>query len=146
MSEELRATDDATGSNDNISGAGDSETGYKQEESSIAQVDDSVIEGDSEMKSKAQEEGEAEPEAFVNQGLARWEESRSEWLTLNRVENPERTAHATPLEVDDIIDVIFMSSRQVREQGGPRFFPQPVPLPQMVDILQDLWEAEGLDA
>ncbi len=24
-------------------------------------------------------------------------------------------------------------------------FPQPVPLPQMIDILTDLWEAEGLD-
>jgi len=24
-------------------------------------------------------------------------------------------------------------------------FPRPVPLPQMIDILTDLWEAEGLD-
>jgi hypothetical protein len=27
----------------------------------------------------------------------------------------------------------------------PRRFPQNVPLPQMVDVLVDLWEAEGLD-
>jgi hypothetical protein len=92
---------------------------------------------------KPEEEG-----GFVNHGLVLWEKSRHEWLTINRAEqdNSSARAVATPLDVDDIIDVIFTSSRQLREHGGPRHFPQPVPLPQMVDILQDLWEAEGLDA
>jgi hypothetical protein len=32
-----------------------------------------------------------------------------------------------------------------QEHGPPRRFPQNVPLMQMVDVLVDLWEAEGLD-
>ena len=44
------------------------------------------------------------------------------------------------MDVDGVIDVIFS---QRWRQNTP--FPQPVPLPQMVDILVDLWEAEGLD-
>jgi hypothetical protein len=56
---------------------------------------------------------------------------------------------AVPLDVDEIIDVIFSP----RWRGGPGEdlsgppprFPQNVPLPQMVDVLVDLWEAEGLD-
>jgi hypothetical protein len=31
------------------------------------------------------------------------------------------------------------------EEGPPRCFLQNVPLPQIVDFLVDLWEAEGLD-
>ena len=50
---------------------------------------------------------------------------------------------AVPIEVDAIIDVIF--SQRWRTQDEDSLFPQPVPLPQMVDILVDLWEAEGLD-
>jgi hypothetical protein len=83
-------------------------------------------------------------EEFVNVGLAHWEEQRKAWLAMNR---PEETAPFTviPVDVDEIIDVIFQSPKQWREEGGPRCFPCNVPLPQMVDILQDLWEAEGLD-
>lgn len=58
---------------------------------------------------------------------------------------PAQPTTATPLDVDDIIDIIFASPRQIREEGGPRAFPKPVTLPQMIDILVDLWEAEGLD-
>jgi hypothetical protein len=58
-------------------------------------------------------------------------------------------AVAVPLEVDDIIDVIFSprwrNPATAEEEGPPRRFPQNVPLPQMVDVLVDLWEAEGLD-
>jgi hypothetical protein len=58
---------------------------------------------------------------------------------------PVMPFQAIPVDVDEIIDVIFQSPKQWREEGGPRRFPCAVPLPQMVDILQDLWEAEGLD-
>ena len=92
--------------------------------------------------------------SFVNTGLLLWEQSRSAWLAHNAAGgggsssgNSSCCKAATPLEVDDIIDVIFTSPRQIRENAGlPPAFAQPVPLPQMVDILQDLWEAEGLDA
>jgi len=52
---------------------------------------------------------------------------------------PQQQQQATPLDVDDIIDIIFASPRQLRDQGGPRCFLQSVPLPQMIDILVDLW-------
>ena len=93
----------------------------------------------------------ANTDDFVNHGLALWETRRQDWLDHHHSASQQpplslQQRRATPLEVDDIIDVIFTSSRQVREQGGPRKFAKNVPLPQMVDILQDLWEAEGLDA
>jgi len=122
---------------------------------------------------------------FVNQGLALWERARQEWLGSTQSSSSSTattttapTAAATPLDVDEIIDIIFASTRQqvVREVAAaaaptittsptaasttttttsssvpivqvepPRSFPKPVPLPQMIDILVDLWEAEGLD-
>ena len=35
--------------------------------------------------------------------------------------------------------------RQQQQSSLPPRFPQNVPLPQMIDVLVDLWEAEGLD-
>jgi hypothetical protein len=81
-------------------------------------------------------------------GLERWEEARALYRQ-NSLSDTDSTARAAiPLEVDEIIDVIFSPRwRGVahNEEGPPRCFPQNVPLPQMVDILVDLWEAEGLD-
>ena len=55
---------------------------------------------------------------------------------------------AIDLNVDEIIDVI-VSNRWRRNTsdhfGRKETFDPPVPLPQMIDILIDLWEAEGLD-
>ena len=54
---------------------------------------------------------------------------------------------AIPLDVDEIIDIIFSPRWRMAgiETGPPKRFPQNVPLVQMVDVLVDLWEAEGLD-
>jgi hypothetical protein len=96
-------------------------------------------------------------------GLQRWENARNQWLNHssnssgsnhdpNNNSNTESSddgtprAVAVPVEVDEIIDVIFSPRwRGSDEEGPPRRFPQNVPLPQMVDVLVDLWEAEGLD-
>mmetsp|Transcript_29299 Transcript_29299/g.48428 ORF Transcript_29299/g.48428 Transcript_29299/m.48428 type:complete len:141 (+) Transcript_29299:22-444(+) len=94
--------------------------------------------------SSAKEADDAPVEVFVNQGLRRWEASRATWLRdckLNRDASTPKAA--VPLDVDEIIDLIF--SQRWRAQSEKSNFPQPVPLPQMVDILVDLWEAEGLD-
>lgn len=79
--------------------------------------------------------------AFVNHGLLLWETKRKEWLGHQEANRMSPRKHAVPIDADDIIEVIFSASN-----GGARQFPLAVPLPQMVDILQDLWEAEGLDA
>jgi hypothetical protein len=92
---------------------------------------------------------------FKHTGLALWEQAREEWLAHNSNRNSDDTdstarAVAVPVEVDEVIDVIFAPrwrgiATPDDETGPPKRFPQNVPLPQMVDILQDLWEAEGLD-
>lgn len=83
-------------------------------------------------------------------GLARWERAREQWLAHKSVSDTDDSSTAraaVPLEVDEIIDVIFSPRwrNAGNEVGPPRRFPQNVPLPQMVDVLVDLWEAEGLD-
>jgi hypothetical protein len=134
---------------------------------------------------------------YVNDaGLKRWEESRHQWLgggsggggggggvhsdgtSVDGGSTGTPRAVAVPLDVDEIIDVIFSprwtggtaqeqeqqqqqqqpqddgtgppsntntNSNNESERHLPRRFPQNVPLPQMVDVLIDLWEAEGLD-
>ncbi len=79
-------------------------------------------------------------------GLARWEKAREQWLA-HKSDTDSTSKAAVPLEVDEIIDVIFNPRwrNAGEEDGPPRRFPQNVPLPQMVDVLVDLWEAEGLD-
>ena len=101
----------------------------------------------------------------MHAGLAQWEQARESWLQHaaaqqnNAGSSDDGTPRpaAVPLNVDDIIDVIF--SPRWRGGGGnnngaddgddlrnpPRRFATNVPLPQMVDVLVDLWEAEGLD-
>jgi hypothetical protein len=51
---------------------------------------------------------------------------------------------AVPIEVDEIIDAIFSPRWRATKMVHPDGFHK-MPLPQMVDILVDLWEAEGLD-
>ena len=84
----------------------------------------------------------------LNKGLLKWEQARAQWLS-NKSENDtdSTTARAAvAIDVDEVIDVIFSPLWKHPEGNGPpRRFPQNVPLPQMVDILVDLWEAEGLD-
>jgi len=56
---------------------------------------------------------------------------------------------AVDLDVDDIIDLVVSNRWRITSDSqsakNKAKFQQAVPLPQMVDILVDLWEAEGLD-
>eukprot|EP00558_Chaetoceros_sp_UNC1202_P003123 CAMPEP_0197238682 /NCGR_PEP_ID=MMETSP1429-20130617/5214_1 /TAXON_ID=49237 /ORGANISM="Chaetoceros sp., Strain UNC1202" /LENGTH=111 /DNA_ID=CAMNT_0042697915 /DNA_START=6 /DNA_END=341 /DNA_ORIENTATION=+ len=99
---------------------------------------------------------EDESVTFVNKGLERWEKGRTQWLTKNNhhASNPNPTPvlpqgqrGAVDLNVDEVIDCIVSNRWRSALKGGKdkAMFPQPVPLPQMIDILVDLWEAEGLD-
>ena len=73
---------------------------------------------------------------FVNPGLARWEQIRTEWL---RPKGGNRARRFEPIEIDpdDIVERIFGQTASWQLE-------KPVPLPQMVDVLVDLWESEGL--
>lgn len=81
-----------------------------------------------------------------SKGFLKWEEARNTWISTATAtqENCRAKTEAKALDVDEIIDLIF--SQRWRSQSPERSqFPEAVPLPQMVDILVDLWEAEGLD-
>ncbi|CAM9129055.1 unnamed protein product [Ectocarpus fasciculatus] len=84
------------------------------------------------------EEDTARPK-FVNRGLLRWERERKAWLAGGSG-GPvgRRRARARTMDVDEVIDDLFSG------RGGTGNLPQSVPLPQMIDLLVDLWEAEGL--
>lgn len=108
---------------------------------------------------------------FINTGLHRWESIRSAWLTsCGKSSTPK---HAKNIDVDEVIDLIVSNRwRQTLPpppansgKGGGQYsstssldtarsatrrrddacFERPVGLPMMVDVLVDLWEAEGLD-
>jgi hypothetical protein len=85
--------------------------------------------------------------AYGDVGLRRWEEARQGWLVSCHQSDASSDGYpksAIPLDVDEIIDLIFSQRWRAQEDDRAQF-PHPVPLPQMVDILVDLWEAEGLD-
>ena len=87
-------------------------------------------------------------------GLRNWQTAREAWCEKLTTTNGETTTSknkaAVELDVDGVIDVLF--DPRWRGGGGkarmslePPRFPTNVPLPQMIDVLTDLWEAEGLD-
>lgn len=103
-----------------------------------------------------QSQKQSDPKEFVNRGLAKWEKGREQWLATGASpnnDNPNRVTNrrvqqegATNLDVDEIIDIILSNRWRNAQKGGKdkAMFPSSVPLPQMVDILIDLWEAENL--
>lgn len=103
--------------------------------------------------------------SFVNTGLQKWEQGRRQWLNYDGAP-PSQTAlcddqhrclpsskkkkkGAVELNVDNIIELIVSNRWRLAAKGGQAekekaTFEKPVPLPQMIDILVDLWEAEGM--
>mmetsp|Transcript_21152 Transcript_21152/g.58853 ORF Transcript_21152/g.58853 Transcript_21152/m.58853 type:complete len:129 (+) Transcript_21152:1356-1742(+) len=89
---------------------------------------------------------------FVNRGLLRWEAARAKWIESKNIGAAASNTNAAQfeaisLDVNEVIDVIFAKRwrDQHAHEGKPECFPRPVPLPQLIDIYVDLWEAEGLD-
>lgn len=79
---------------------------------------------------------------FHNEGLERWEKMREEWqnrgTSSDKEEAKMKRNKAKRIEnVEEIIERLFNQSR-----GGE--LPEPLPLCQMIDILTDLWEADGM--
>ena len=90
---------------------------------------------------------------FVNQGLLNFERKRAAWLASNSssgggggggrgaqaatVAVTGTEVRAKNVDVEDVVDKIF-------SQTGNGQLPQPIPLGQMIDILIEFWEADGL--
>lgn len=111
-----------------------------------------------------------EQSEFINTGLHRWESIRSAWLAS--CTKPSTPKHAQNIDVDEVIDLIVSNrwrqtlpagssgngkggqyssassldtARSATRRRDEACFERPVGLPMMVDVLVDLWEAEGLD-
>ena len=86
------------------------------------------------------------------EGLAIWESERAKWVgqKLNEGKKSTSQARAIDIDVDEIIDHILTNRWRTPavtgEENSSSGFQRSVPLTQMVDILVDLWEAEGLDS
>lgn len=78
-------------------------------------------------------------EEDVNTGLDRWEEIRKEWVKVVPQKATKRRGEvkAKNIDVDDVIERIY-------SQTGNGTLREPLPLGQMIDLLIDFWEADGL--
>jgi hypothetical protein len=56
-----------------------------------------------------------------------------------------QTSELLLLQTPNNVAPPLQTPRQQQQSSLPPRFPQNVPLPQMIDVLVDLWEAEGLD-
>ena len=85
-------------------------------------------------------ESKIDPNEFVNTGLLRWEKRRAEWLQgkdSNASRKRSIEVKSKTVDVEDIIERIYSPS-------GNGKLADPLPLGQIIDILIDFWEADGL--
>ena len=75
---------------------------------------------------------------FVNHGLQRWEKLRKEWVGKDGTESET----SSELKAKRIVNVENVIERLFNQSHGGELL-EPLPLCQMVDILTDLWEADG---
>ncbi|XP_068303261.1 uncharacterized protein [Pyrus communis] len=75
------------------------------------------------------------PSEFVNHGLLLWNQTRHRWVGNKKSESPSKKIREPKLSLNASYESLLGSSKP---------FPQPIPLPEMVDFLVDIWEQEGL--
>lgn len=89
--------------------------------------------------SKQTESKSSSEDDFVNPGLQRWEQIREDWVKVvpGRATKRKGEVRAKAVDVDDVIERIY-------SQNGNGTLRDPLPLGQMIDLLIDFWEADGL--
>jgi hypothetical protein len=72
-------------------------------------------------------------------GLERWEAIRARWRKVDPEKCVKRKGEvrAKSVDVDDVIERIY-------SQNGNGALREPLPVGQMIDLLIDFWEADGL--
>ncbi|KAG5601542.1 hypothetical protein H5410_032912 [Solanum commersonii] len=71
---------------------------------------------------------------FLNHGLILWNQTRQQWRGNK---TPQKNASVGEPKLS-----LYTSYEMFLETN--KLFPQPIPLPEMVDFLVDVWEQEGL--
>jgi len=89
------------------------------------------------------------PTEFVNHGLNLWNQSRQHWVGSKKQTSKGKQTRDLKLSHRgfSIIDSFWPCSWNTTYDsllGSNKAFAQPVPLPEMVDFLVDIWEQEGL--
>ena len=87
-------------------------------------------------------QSETKHEKYRNEALIKWEAQRTEWLRPKpNNENKNKTINSSNkhniINAEDIAERIF-------SQNGNWQLSEPIPLNDMVDILIDFWQDEGL--
>lgn len=72
---------------------------------------------------------------FVNHGLLLWKQTRQHWTDNKKPENRAAQLKEPKLSWNATYDSLLGSNKPFR---------QPIPLPEMVDFLVDIWEQEGM--
>ncbi|XP_068336107.1 uncharacterized protein [Pyrus communis] len=75
------------------------------------------------------------PAEFVNHGLLLWSQTRHLWIGNKKSDSPSKKIQEPKLSWNASYESLL---------GSTKPFPQPIPLPEMVDFLVDIWEQEGL--
>ncbi|PPD75307.1 hypothetical protein GOBAR_DD27774 [Gossypium barbadense] len=75
------------------------------------------------------------PSEFVNHGLLLWNRTRQQWIGNKKSENRPQKVREPKLSWNATYESLL---------GNNKPFPQPIPLPEMIDFLVDIWEQEGL--
>ncbi|KAL4323817.1 hypothetical protein GQ457_11G016660 [Hibiscus cannabinus] len=78
------------------------------------------------------------PSEFVNHGLHLWNQTRQQWVGNKKSEKRAHRRDSTS-SCSCNWNVLYHSVR-----GSDKPLPHPVPLSELVDFLDDVWEQEGL--
>ncbi|VVA32645.1 PREDICTED: LOC110625848 isoform [Prunus dulcis] len=89
------------------------------------------------------------PSEFVNHGLLLWNQTRQRWVGNKKSESPAKQIREPKLSTHclSMVKSFCLCSWNASYEsllGSNKPFPQPIPLPEMVDFLVDVWEQEGL--
>lgn len=82
----------------------------------------------------AQSSSGINPSEFVNRGLLLWNQTRQQW-TENKASADNKKARQPVIGWNATYDNLL---------GTNKPFSRPIPLPEMVNFLVDIWEQEGL--
>ncbi|XP_010243248.1 PREDICTED: uncharacterized protein LOC104587366 isoform X2 [Nelumbo nucifera] len=72
--------------------------------------------------------------AFINQAAITWHQRRTEWIG-DQSKKSQRVPKDPVISWSTTYDDLLSTNEP---------FPQPIPLPEMVDFLVDIWSEEGL--
>ncbi|KAL9242440.1 hypothetical protein vseg_016435 [Gypsophila vaccaria] len=72
---------------------------------------------------------------FVNHGLRLWNQNRLQWIGGVKSSNEAQQAPGNTISLNATYDSLLSSKERFR---------RPIPLPEMVEFLVEVWEQEGL--